>query len=142
FDAGIELLQATPAYPSVIGREKFAGRYGMSGHHAAALVLGQRVHGFSERLPSQLQVTLPLPVRNRGRHVGSRWTVVCRKAKQRMQRKSGRASPDPGGHRPKGTACPAITPLVAGEIPVCESSPKWVSMVLGTVSGTGRRVTT
>ena len=26
------------------------------------------------------------------------------------------------GHRPKGTARPAITPLVASEIPVCESS--------------------
>jgi IS605 OrfB family transposase len=31
FDAGIELLQETPAYPSVIGREKFAGRYGCLG---------------------------------------------------------------------------------------------------------------
>ncbi|MGD1075287.1 MAG: IS200/IS605 family accessory protein TnpB-related protein [Thermodesulfovibrionales bacterium] len=72
FDAGIELLQETPAYTSVIGREKFAGRYGMSGHYAAALVLGRRVHGFRERLPSQLQVTLPLPVRNRGRHLWSR----------------------------------------------------------------------
>jgi hypothetical protein len=51
--------------------------------------------------------------------VWSGWAVVCRKAKQR---KSGRASPDPGGHRPKGTARPAITPLVAGEILVCESS--------------------
>jgi len=54
--------------------------------------------------------------------VWSRWAVVCRKAKQRMQRNSGRASPDPEGHQPKGTARPAITPLVAGEIPVCESS--------------------
>jgi len=68
FDAGIELLQETPSYTSVIGREKFAGRYGISGHHAAALVIGRRGNGFSERLPSQLQVTFPLPVRNRGKH--------------------------------------------------------------------------
>jgi hypothetical protein len=62
---------------------------------------------------------------------------VCRKAKQRLQRNSGRASPDPGGHRPKGTARPAIIPLVAVEIPVCESSlvrmTSWVSIVLRTV---------
>lgn len=122
FDAGIELLKESAAYTSVIGQEKFAGRYGISGHHAAALVIGRRVNGFSERLPSQLHVTLPLPVRNRGRHVWSRWAVVCRKAKQRMQRTGGRASPDPGCHRPKGTAQPVIIPFVAGEIPVCESS--------------------
>ena len=104
FDAGIAVLEESAAYTSVIGREKFAGRYGISGHHAAALVLGRRVNGFSERLPSQLQVTLPLPVRNRGKHVWSAWAVLSRKAKQRLQRTDGRASPDPGCHRPKGTA--------------------------------------
>jgi IS605 OrfB family transposase len=122
YDAGIELLEETPAYTSVIGQEKFAGRYGISGHHAAALVIGRRVNGFSERLPGQLQVTLPLPVRNRGRHVWSTWAVVFRKGKQRMQRTVGRARPDPGCHRPKGMAHPVITPFVAGEIPACESS--------------------
>jgi IS605 OrfB family transposase len=122
FDAGIELLEESAAYTSVIGREKFAGRYGMSGHHAAALVIGRRVNGFSERLPSQLQNTLPLPVRNRERHVWSKWAVVLRKAKQRVQRTSGPDFGDPGGHRPKGTAQPVITPFVAGEIPACESS--------------------
>ncbi|MGD1076384.1 MAG: hypothetical protein ABR903_09975, partial [Thermodesulfovibrionales bacterium] len=35
------------------------------------LVLGRRVHGFSERLPSQLQVTLPLPVRIEGGMCGA-----------------------------------------------------------------------
>ena len=122
FDAGIELMEETAAYTSVIGQEKFAGRYGISGHHAAALVIGRRVHGFSEQLPGQLHVTLPLPVRNRGRHVWNTWAVVCSKAKQRMQRTGGRASPDPGCHRPIGTAQPVITPFVAGEIPACESS--------------------
>jgi IS605 OrfB family transposase len=122
FDAGIEVLKESPAYTSMIGLEKFSTRYGISGHYAAALVIGRRVNGFSERLPSQLQVTLPLPERNRGKHVWSRWAVVCRKAKQRLQRTSGRASPDPGCHRPNGTAQPVITPFVAGEIPACESS--------------------
>ena len=119
FDAGIELLEESPVYTSVIGREKFAGRYGISVHHTTALVIGRRVNGFSERLPSQLHGTLPLPVRNRGRHVWSKWAVVLRKAKQRI---GGRVSPDPGCHRPKGTAQPVNIPFVAGEIPACEAS--------------------
>lgn len=38
-----------PAYSSVIGRHKFARRYGISGHLAAALVIARRAQGFSER---------------------------------------------------------------------------------------------
>ena len=75
FDAGIEVIEVNPAYTSVIGRYKFSGRYGMSGHNAAALVIGRRSIGFRESLPSQLHGTLPLPVRNRGRHVWSKWAV-------------------------------------------------------------------
>ncbi len=81
FDAGIELHEVNPAYSSVIGRYKFAARYGMSAHHAAALVIGRRVTGFGEKLPSQLHGTLPLPARNRDRHVWSRWAALARNAK-------------------------------------------------------------
>jgi len=49
--------------------------------HSSDKKLGVIGVDVSERLPSQLQVILPLPVRNRGRHVWSRWAVVCRKAK-------------------------------------------------------------
>jgi IS605 OrfB family transposase len=122
FDAGIEVCEVNPAYTSVIGQYKFADRYGMSRHNAAALVIGRRSSGFSETLPSQLQGTLPLSVRNRGRHVWSKWAVISRKAKQRFQRTGDRARPDPGRHRPKGTAHPVIIPSVTGGIPVCESS--------------------
>ena len=72
FDAGIEVMEVNPACTSVIGQYKFANRYGMSGHNAAALVIGRRHIGFRESLPSQLHGTLPLPVRNRGRHVWSK----------------------------------------------------------------------
>ena len=37
FDAGIELQEESPAYSSVIGREKFSFRYGMSAHHGGSL---------------------------------------------------------------------------------------------------------
>jgi IS605 OrfB family transposase len=81
FDAGIEVHEVNPAYTSVIGRYKFGGRYGMSAHNAAALVIGRRSSGFGESLPSQLHGTLPLPARNRGRHVWSQWAAVSRKDK-------------------------------------------------------------
>jgi IS605 OrfB family transposase len=81
FDAGIEIYEVNPACTSVIGQHKFSARYGISVHNAAALVIGRRASGFGETLPSQLQVTLPLPARNRGRHVWSQWAAVSRRAK-------------------------------------------------------------
>ena len=76
----MEVLEVNPAYASVIGQYKFADRYGMSRHNASAPVIGRRSLDFGEALPSQLYGTLPLSVRNRGRHVWSKWAVVFRKA--------------------------------------------------------------
>ncbi|MGO9613715.1 MAG: hypothetical protein ACLPX5_11860 [Dissulfurispiraceae bacterium] len=95
----------------------------MSVHHVVALVIGRRANGFSERMPGQLQVTLPLPVRNRERHVWGKWAAFSRKAKRHMQRTSGpHGFLDPGGHRPKVTAPSVIIPFVTGEILACELS--------------------
>jgi IS605 OrfB family transposase len=120
-DAGIEVFEVNPAYTSVIGKYKFKDRYGMSVHNAAAVVIGRRFMGFRETLPSQLQVTLPLSVRNRGMHVWSKWVAVSRKdqaalAAHRRSRKGSLSSPV------LNKARLVITPPVAGEIPSCESS--------------------
>jgi IS605 OrfB family transposase len=39
---GVEVQEVQPAYTSIIGRFKYQPQYGMSGHHAAALVIGRR----------------------------------------------------------------------------------------------------
>ena len=128
YDAGIEVCEVNPAYSSVIGQYKFKDRYGMSTHNAAALVIGRRSLDFGESLPSQLQGTLPLSVRNRGGHVWSQWAVVSRKvsAARAARRRSAipdkresrsSLSPAPSG---QGTACDPAA--LAGEIPACESS--------------------
>ena len=52
---GIEIKEVNPAYTSIIGRVKFAKRYGLSIHHAAALVIARRSLKFSEKLPSSLK---------------------------------------------------------------------------------------
>lgn len=72
---GIEIGEVNPAYTSVIGREKFMQRYGLSVHHAAALVIARRFLGYSEKPHRQgthkvldgkcSHIWLALPARNR-----------------------------------------------------------------------------
>ena len=50
FRSQIEVMQVDPAYTSMIGEIKFAKRYGLSKHFAAALVIGRRSYCFSEQL--------------------------------------------------------------------------------------------
>lgn len=85
---GVLIEQVNPAYTSLIGRVKFAKRYGLSIHQAAALAIGRRYLHFSEKPPSSLKeipdgkgdhVTLSLPARNRGRHVWSLWSQLSKK---------------------------------------------------------------
>jgi len=82
---GIRVYKVNPAFTSVIGRVKYASRYGLTVHHAAALVIARRLCRFSERTPQVAKdeiiipdnkgghVTFSLPVRNRGKHVWSFW---------------------------------------------------------------------
>jgi IS605 OrfB family transposase len=83
--SSIHLKLVNPAFTSLIGRTKFAHRYGLSVHAAAALTIARRAMGFSENLPKPVdgklmlplddgdRVTLPRPVRIEGRHVWSSW---------------------------------------------------------------------
>jgi IS605 OrfB family transposase len=85
---GVKVKEVNPAYTSVIGRAKFAARYGLTVHESAALCIARRFQGVSERLPRRLDkvpdgksshVALPLPVRNRGQHVWKLWRLVKKK---------------------------------------------------------------
>ena len=85
---GIEIKEVNPAYTSMIGRVKFSKRYGLSIHHAAALVIARRSLRFSEKLPSRLtdipdgrggHVALSVPVRNRFEHVWTLWRRLNKK---------------------------------------------------------------
>ena len=91
YEAGIEVLETNPAYSSLIGKYKFASRYGLSAHNAAACVIARRVDGLGERLPSQFQVTPQLLAKNRSGHVWSLWASVS------PQRRSGACSAEEAG---------------------------------------------
>ncbi len=100
FRSGVHVRDVNPAYTSVIGRVKFSRRYGFSVHESAALVIGRRFLGNSERLPRHQAIvpdgkggylTLPLPARNRGRHVWTLWGLAKRNLlKWCLQHTSGR----------------------------------------------------
>lgn len=78
---GVDLHEVNPAFTSVIGRAKYAGRRGLDVHHAAALVIGRRAMGYGERLVRSDGVPLDAPARMRPRIEGRRWRGV-RKAPQ------------------------------------------------------------
>jgi IS605 OrfB family transposase len=97
--SGVYYARVNPAYTSIIGRTKFAARYGLTVHAAAALAIARRAMKLSERLPLSFSdrvitlpkndahhVTLELPDRkdngqlqtDRPRHVWSDWNEVNR----------------------------------------------------------------
>jgi IS605 OrfB family transposase len=85
---GVQVRSVNPAYTSLIGRTNYAERYGLSIHHAAALCIGRRSLGLSEKMPQGRRaipdgrgchVTLDLPARNRSRHVWHQWGQLSKK---------------------------------------------------------------
>ena len=81
---GVGIHQVNPAFSSVIGRVKFMDRYGLSVHHAAALVLARRLLRCSERIPRRweapvgngVHVAFHVPARKRVKHVWTHWGSV------------------------------------------------------------------
>jgi IS605 OrfB family transposase len=88
FRKQVKVSQVNPAFTSLIGRIKFASRYGLSIHHAAALCIGRRFLKLSEKVPRSLDkipdgrgahVALSLPARNRDKHVWHLWRLLNKK---------------------------------------------------------------
>jgi IS605 OrfB family transposase len=94
---GVHHSRVNPAYTSIIGRVKFARRYGLSSHQSAALAIARRAMQLGEQPPRSFKetrsvgvslndahhVTLGLPVRKDPgaqdagtRHVWSDWNEV------------------------------------------------------------------
>ena len=103
---GVEVSEVNPAYTSVIGRVKFSKRYGLSTHGSAALCIGRRLLGCSERLPRRLDsvadgkggyVAMLLPERNRSMHVWSLWRLVQKRLPAAFATHVRAKKIDPGG---------------------------------------------
>lgn len=80
--AGVKLHIVNPAYTSVIGKYKYKDKYGISVHTSAAIVIGRRGLGFSDKVPRQICCVLRSgeagkwePI-YRHRHHWSHWSFV------------------------------------------------------------------
>ncbi len=126
---GVGVSQVNPAFTSVIGRVKFAKRYGLTIHHSAALVIARRPYGFSEKPPCAWgeipdgkggHVALPLPARNRGKHVWSFWGKLSKKLQVALAEHF-RAEAHRSKDLPKADLCDRKLSNVVGAIPARES---------------------
>lgn len=112
--AGVAVVQVNPAYTSLIGRVNFSTRHGISTHRAAALAIGRRAQGHSERphypLARPEAKDPSLGAVQPRRHVWSQWVVVSREVSRldAVARKSaasrGEVAPGPGPFRGKRPA--------------------------------------
>ena len=126
---GIEVHNVNPAFTSLIGRVKFANRYGITIHIAAAHCIGRRFLGVSERMPQGQRdipdgkgghVTLDLPVRNRSRHVWHQWGQLNKKFSVALTAHFRAVKTDP--RVPKSDSCDSMLSDLVGETPARESS--------------------
>jgi len=141
FREGVHLHQVKAAFTSLIGRVKFAKRYGLTIHQAAALCIGRRFLGYSEQPPRHLDqvpdgkgcyMELPLPVRNRGKHVWHFWRKIG-KAYQVVHAAHLRSAKPI--HRSASPACETKTKL-EGETPSHESSAELLGRRVHNISRT------
>jgi len=126
---GIEVHSVNPAFTSLIGRVKFAKRYGLTIHLAAALCIGRRFLGVSEKMPQGQRdipdgkgghVTLDLPERNRSRHVWYQWGQLNRQLSAALTAHFRAVSTDPGVLKTTLVIDDVLSNLVGG-IPARES---------------------
>ena len=120
---GIEVHSVNPAFTSLIGRVKFAERYGLTIHIAAALCIGRRFLGVSERMPQGQRdipdgkgghVTLDLPARNRSRHVWHQWGQLNKKFPAALTAHFRAVNTDPGVPLKSGSCDSRLSDLVGG----------------------------
>jgi len=118
YRAGVEVIEVSPAYASVIGAVNHTQSRGISVHMGAALAVARRGLGLSERsavagglVPTANgdHVTFELPARNRSKHVWSFWSGV------RTRLKAAHAAHYRCGdhQRPPPPLAPATRPLGA-----------------------------
>ncbi len=141
YDAGIRLTRVHPAYTSVIGAYKFADRYGLSRHQAAACAIGRRAMQLAERPNRRMggHVAFALPVRNRAKHVWAFWRAVAQRAAALRARgwpgsPGARSSPAPIPGSRRSPARRAIRSSAAGGSPARESSAALFRLTSGDIS--------
>ncbi len=114
-DAGVEVCRVSSAYSSKIGRQKYARRYGLSVHLAAALVLARRAQRFRDRYVPSGRGHSASTCKDRCGHVSARVddTQRLRKSAERSPRSDPRERTGASTQRP-GASDQSVQP---GESP-------------------------
>ena len=84
-DAGLEVVEVRAAYSSKIGKQKYARRYGLSVHRAAALVIARRGQRFSDRLKPSSRKRFATTCKDRGEPVTGRLNGKGGRRKARLE---------------------------------------------------------
>jgi hypothetical protein len=84
-DAGLEVVEVRAAYSSKIGKQKYARRYGLSVHRAAALVLARRGQRFPDRLKPSSRKRFATTSKDRGEPVIARLNDKGGREKARLE---------------------------------------------------------
>ena len=84
-DSGIEVVEVGAAYRSKIGRQKYARRYGLSVHRAAAFVLARRAQRFPDRLKPSSRKRFATTCKDRGEPVPARLNGKGGRRKARLE---------------------------------------------------------
>jgi IS605 OrfB family transposase len=84
-DAGLEVVEVRAAYSSMIGAQKYARRYGLSVHRAAAFVLARRGQRFSDRLKPSSRKRFVTTCKDRGEPVSGRLKATSGRGKARLE---------------------------------------------------------
>jgi IS605 OrfB family transposase len=125
---GVELFDVNPAFTSLIGRIKYATRYGLTTHHAAALCIARRHHGFSESFSLQSSVpdgkgghiAFSVPVRNQEKNEWQYLKNVAKKLRAALAEHFWVARCQSTAPPKKGL-CDELSSKFVGEIPTRES---------------------
>ena len=84
-DAGIEVVEVQAAYSSKIGAQKYARRYGLSVHRAAAFVLARRAQNFPDRLKPSSRKRFAATCKDRREPVLGRLKATSGRGKARLE---------------------------------------------------------
>jgi hypothetical protein len=84
-DAGIEVVEVYAAYSSKIGQRKYARRYGLSVHRAAAFVLARRGQRFPDRLKPSSRKRFAATCKDRREPVIGRLKATSGRGKARLE---------------------------------------------------------
>jgi hypothetical protein len=116
-DAGVEVVEVRAAYSSKIGRQKYARRYGLSVHRAAALVLARRAQRFPDRLKPSSRKRFATTCKDRHEPVIARLKAASGRRKARLETYGW--STDPSPLVPEAMRRCSAPLAVRGETPRC-----------------------